>query len=157
VIIRNCTVDMLGNPIGQGIDISFNMGMGMSMVQGCTIVGGMQGITTHSSMTEIVDNRVSRTTGEAISVAEMSMGTAMNNEVRDALGVGLNCDDQSMCMFERNTVIGTRPDVASGNPTRRGVGLLASFLSEAEVHDNALAANPVPMGTVMQSLIRRAN
>jgi len=157
VIIRNCTVDMLGNPIGQGIDISFNMGMGMSMVQGCTIVGGMQGITTHSSMTEIVHNRVSRTTGEAISVAEMSMGTAMNNVVRDALGVGLNCDDQSMCMFEHNTVIGTRPDVASGNPTRRGVGLLASFLSEAEVHDNALAANPVPMGTVMQSLIRHVN
>jgi hypothetical protein len=157
VVIRNCTVDMLGNPLGQGIDISFNMGMGMSMVEGCTILGGMQGITTHSSMTEIVHNRVSRTTGEAISVAEMSMGTAMDNEVRDALGVGLNCDDQSMCMFERNTVIGTRPDVASGNPTRRGVGLLASFMSEAEVSDNALTANPVPMGTVTNSLIRRAN
>jgi parallel beta helix pectate lyase-like protein len=157
IVIRNCTVDMLGNPLGQGIDISFNMGMGMSMVQGCTIIGGMQGITTHSSMTEIVHNRVSRTTGEAISVAEMSMGTATDNEVRDALGVGLNCDDQSMCMFSRNTVIGTRPDVASGNPTRRGVGLLASFLSEAEVSDNALTANPVPMGTVTNSLIRRAN
>jgi Right handed beta helix region len=157
VIIRNCTVDMLGNPIGQGIDISFNMGMGMSMVRGCTIVGGMQGITTHSSMTEIVHNRVSRTTGEAISVAEMSMGTAMDNEVRDALGVGLNCDDQSNCMFEHNTVIGTRPDVASGNPTRNGVGLLASFYSEAEVRDNALAANPIPIGAVMQSLIRRVN
>jgi nitrous oxidase accessory protein NosD len=157
IVIRNCTVDMLGNPLGQGIDISFNMGMGMSMVEGCTILGGMQGITTHSSMTEIVHNRVSRTTGEAISVAEMSMGTAMDNEVRDALGVGLNCDDQSMCMFEHNTVIGTRPDAASGNPTRRGVGLLASFLSEAEVSDNALSANPVPMGTVTNSLIRRAN
>jgi parallel beta helix pectate lyase-like protein len=157
IVIRNCTVDMLGNPLGQGIDISFNMGMGMSMVQGCTIIGGMQGITTHSSMTEIVHNRVSRTTGEAISVAEMSMGTATDNEVRDALGVGLNCDDQSMCMFSRNTVIGTRPDVASGNPARRGVGLLASFLSEAEVSDNALTANPVPMGTVTNSLIRRAN
>jgi hypothetical protein len=127
----------------------------MSMVEGCTIVGGMQGITTHSSMTDIVRNRVSRTTGEAISVAEMSMGTAMDNEVRDALGVGLNCDDQSNCMFEHNTVIGTRSDVASGNPTRNGVGLLASFYSEAEVRDNALAANPVPIGAVMQSLIRR--
>jgi Right handed beta helix region len=155
VIIRNCTVDMLGNPIGQGIDISFNMGMGMSMVEGCTVTGGMQGITTHSSMTDVMHNRVSRTTGEAISVAEMSMGTAMDNEVRDALGVGLSCDDQSMCMFEHNTVIGTRPDVASGNPTRNGVGLLVSFMSEAEVHDNFLAANPVPSGAVTQSLIRR--
>jgi len=157
VIIRNCTVDMLGNPLGQGIDISFNMNMGMSMVEGCTILGGMQGITTHSSMTEIAHNRVSRTTGEAISVAEMSMGTATDNEVRDALGVGLNCDDQSICTFVHNTVIGTRPDVASGNPTRRGVGLLASFRSEAEVRDNELAANPDPMGTVTESLIRRAD
>jgi hypothetical protein len=155
VIIRNCTVDMLGNPIGQGIDISFNMGKGMSMVGGCTIVGGMQGITTHSSMTEILDNRVSRTTGEAISVAEMSMGTAKDNEIRGAFGVGLNCDDQSICTFEHNTVIDTRPDIASGNPTRRGVGLLASFESEADVHDNALAANPVPMAAVTESLIRR--
>ena len=52
---------MHGNPLGQGIDISYNMGMGMSMVEGCTVVGGMEGITTHSSMTDIVDDRVSGT------------------------------------------------------------------------------------------------
>jgi parallel beta helix pectate lyase-like protein len=152
VIIRNCTIDMLGNPIGQGIDISFNMNMGMSMVEGCTIVGGMQGITTHSSMTEIEDNRVSRTTGQAISVAEMSMGTAMHNEVRDALGVGLNCDDQSMCMFDHNTVIGTRPDPASGDPSRRGVAVLASFFSEASLWQNRLIANPVGVGAITSSM-----
>ena len=154
VIIRNCTIDMLGNPIGQGIDISFNMNMGMSMVEGCTIVGGMQGITTHSSMTEIEDNRVSRTTGQAISVAEMSMGTAMHNEVRDALGVGLNCDDQSMCMFEHNTVIGTRPDTASGDPSRRGVAVLASFYSEASLWQNRLIANPVGVGAITSSMLQ---
>ena len=43
VVIRDCTVDMLGNRFGQGIDISFNMDMGMSMVEGCTIVGGERG------------------------------------------------------------------------------------------------------------------
>jgi hypothetical protein len=154
VIIRNCTIDMLGNPIGQGIDISFNMDMGMSMVEGCTIVGGMQGITTHSSMTEIEGNRVSRTTGQAISVAEMSMGTAMHNEVRDALGVGLNCDDQSMCMFEHNTVIGTRPDTASGDPSRRGVAVLASFYSEASLWQNRLIANPVGVGAITSSMLQ---
>jgi hypothetical protein len=154
IIIRNCTVDMLGNPIGQGIDISFNMDMGMSMVEGCTIVGGMQGITTHSSMTEIEGNRVSRTTGQAISVAEMSMGTAIHNEIRDALGVGLNCDDQSMCMFERNTVIGTRPDNASGDPSRRGVAVLASFYSEATLWQNRLVANPVAVGAITNSMLQ---
>jgi hypothetical protein len=151
VVIRNCTVDMLGNQLGQGIDISFNMGKGMSMVEGCTIVGGMVGITTHSSMTEIVDNRVSRTTGQAISVAEMSMGSAMNNEIRDALGVGLSCDDQSMCMFEHNTIVGTRPDRASGDPTRNGIGVLASFLSEADLWQNRLVDNGVPMSAVTNS------
>jgi hypothetical protein len=155
IVIKDCTVDMLGNPLGQGIDISFNMDMGMSMVDGCTIVGGMQGITTHSSMTEIVHNRVSRTLGQAISVTEMSMGTATDNDVRDALGVGLDCEDQSMCMFKHNTVIGTRPDPASGDPSRRGLGLLASFRSEAAVWDNQLVANPVSMGAIENSLIRR--
>ena len=153
VEIRNCTVDMLGNRLGQGIDISFNMGKGMSMVEGCTIVGGLQGITTHSSMTEIVRNRVSRTTGQAISVAEMSMGSAMDNQIRDALGVGLSCDDQSMCMFEHNTVVGTRPDLASGDPTRRGFGILASFYSEAHLWQNRVAGNPVAVGAVTSSTL----
>jgi hypothetical protein len=153
VIVRNCTVDMLGNRLGQGIDISFNMGKGMSMVEGCTVVGGMVGITTHASMTEIVRNRVSRTTGQAISVAEMSMGSAIDNQIRDALGVGLNCDDQSMCMFEHNTVVGTRPDVASGDRTRRGFGVLASFYSEAALWQNRLAANPVAAGAVTSSTL----
>jgi Right handed beta helix region len=154
IMIDNCTIDMLGNRLGQGIDISFNMGMGMSEVEGCTIVGGMQGITTHSSMTDIVDNRVSRTTGQAIAVQEMSMGMAMNNVVRDALGVGLNCDDQSMCMFERNTVIGTRPDPASGDPSRNGVGLLASFQSEASLWQNRLVGNPVATGAITNSTLQ---
>jgi hypothetical protein len=153
VVIRNCHVDMVGNRVGQGIDISFNMDMGMSMVEGCTIVGGMDGITTHSSMTEIMGNQVSRTSEFGISLTEMSMGMASDNEVRNALGVGMTCNDRSMCTFERNTVVDTRPDVASGNPTRRGLGLLASFQSEVELHDNAFASNPVPTDAVMNSLI----
>ena len=157
VMVRDCTVDMLGNRLGQGIDISFNMGMGMSMVEGCTIVGGMVGITTHSSMTDIVRNRVSRTTGQAISVAEMSMGSATDNEIRDALGVALSCDDQSMCMFEHNTVVGTRVDTASGDPSRRGFGVLASFRSEADLWQNRLVDNGVAMGAVTESFLRRTS
>ena len=154
VMIENCTVDMLGNALGQGIDISFNIGIGMSMVHGCTVVGGMEGITTHSSMTEIVHNQVSRTQMRAISMTEMSMGEITDNEVRDALGVGILCNDRSMCTIERNTVIDTRPDSASGNASRRGFGVLASFQSEAEVRANELGANPVPMGAVTNSEIR---
>jgi hypothetical protein len=154
VVIRNCTVDMLGNRLGQGIDISFNMDMGMSMVEGCTIVGGQQGITTHSSMTEIMANRVSRTTGEAINVDEMSMGMASHNTVRDALGVGLYCGDRSMCMFDHNTVVGTRADLGSGIRTRRGIAVLADFQSEVSLWQNRLVANPVAMGAVTNSTLR---
>ena len=154
VMIRNCTVDMLGNRLGQGIDISFNMDMGMSMVEGCTVVGGQEGITTHSSSTDIMGNTVSRTTGEAIDIEEMSMGMATHNVVRDALGVGLYCNDRSMCMFDRNTVVGTRPDLVSGLRTRRGFAVLASFQSEADLWQNRLAANPAGVGTVTDSLLR---
>jgi Right handed beta helix region len=154
VVIRNCTVDMLGNRLGQAIDISFNMDLGMSMVEGCNVVGGQEGITTHSSMTDIVGNRVSRTTGEAISVDEMSMGMAAHNTVRDALGVGLYCNDRSMCMFEDNTVVGTRADGSSGIRTRRGIAVLAGFQSEAHLWQNRLVANPVRESAITNSVIR---
>ena len=153
VMIRDCIVDMLGNRFGQGIDISFNMNMGMSLVEGCTIVGGQQGITTHSSMTEIMGNRVSRTSQQAIDVDEMSMGTASGNVIRDARGVGLYCNDRSMCMFDHNTVVGTRPDTSSGLRTQRGFAVLASFQSEADLWQNRLVANPVATGEVLNSTI----
>ena len=157
VVIRNCTVDMLGNRLGQGIDISFNMDLGMSMVEGCTVVGGQEGITTHSSATDIMGNRVSRTTGEAISVDEMSMGMASHNTVRNALGVALYCNDRSMCMFDHNTVIGTRPDAASGIRTRRGLAVLASFQSQADLWQNTVAANPVAVDTDTGSTLEKTS
>jgi hypothetical protein len=153
VVIRNCTVDMLGNRLGQGIDISFNMDLGLSMVEGCTVVGGQEGITTHSSMTDIMGNQVSRTTGEAISVDEMSMGMASHNTVRDALGVALYCNDRSMCMFDHNTVVNTRPD-SSGLRTRRGFAVLAGFQSEANLWRNSFVANPVATGAFTNSILR---
>lgn len=153
VMIKNCTIDMLGNPHGQGIDISFNMDMGMSMVEGCTIVGGMEGITTHSSMTDIVHNKISRTTMEGISVTEMSMGMVMDNEVRDALGVGIYCNDRSMCQIERNTVLDTRADPAGGT-SRGGVGVLASFQSQANLWENELGANPVASSAIINSEVQ---
>jgi nitrous oxidase accessory protein NosD len=153
VVIKNCNVDMHGNPLGQGIDISYNMDMGKSVVEGCTVVGGMEGITTHSSMTMIMNDRVSGTEEHGISVTEMSMGSVMDSEVSGALGVGIYCNDRSMCMIEHNTVVGTRPDLTSGNPTRRGFGVLASFQSQAELRGNQLRTNPEPMGAVINSQI----
>jgi len=146
VMIKNCTVDMIGNHLGQGIDISYNMDMGMSMVEGCTVTGGMEGITTHSSMTQVMDNQVSRTTMRGISVTEMSMGMVMDNEVRDAHGIGIWCNDRSMCSIENNTVIDT---------TGAGYAILASFQSEADLRGNQLAANPIGAAAIESSEVRR--
>jgi hypothetical protein len=59
-----------------------------------------------------------------------------------------------VCEVERNTVVATKSDNASGDQSRRGFGVLASFWSEAELRDNELAFNPVPTGTVTDSQIR---
>jgi len=101
----------------------------MSMVEGCTVVGGMDGIVTHSTMSEIADNHVSRTTMRGISMTEMSMGMIAHNEVRDARGVGILCNDRSMCMIERNTVVDTQADNAGGDESRAGFGILASAIT----------------------------
>jgi nitrous oxidase accessory protein NosD len=152
--IRNCSVDMLGNELGQGIDVSYTMGYGMSMIEGCNIVGGMEGIATHVSESEIADNLVTRTQMHGIAMTEMSMGMISHNEVRGAHGVGIYCNDRSMCMVERNTVVDTKNESGGGDDSRRGFGILASFQSEADLRDNELAANPVPMGSITSSLIR---
>jgi hypothetical protein len=154
VMIKDCNVDMLGNEVGEGIDISYNMDMGMSMVEGCNVVGGMNGIVTHSSMTEIARNKVSRTKTMGISMTEMSMGMIQSNEVRGALGVGINCGDRSMCEIHKNVVIGTRSDAAGGNKTRAGFGVEVLFGSEAELHDNDLTKNAAQVGVFQNSSVR---
>jgi Right handed beta helix region len=153
VTIRNCEIDSLGNPWAQGIDISFAIHLSHSHVEGCTIVGGQDGIVTHSVNADLVRNHVSRTRLTAIGLTEMSMGMIAENEVRDARGIGIVCGDHSMCMIERNVVIGTRRDDADGNTWRSGFGVLASWYSEAELADNQLAANPRPFGAVANSLL----
>jgi Right handed beta helix region len=153
VMIKDCTVDMLGNELGQGIDISYNIDMGMSMVEGCNVVGGMNGIVTHSSMTEIAHNHVSRTQMMGISMTEMSMGTIRDNEVRGALGVGINCGDRSMCEIRRNVVIGTRSDSADGNKTRAGFGVEVLFSAEASLSDNKLQQNAASLGVFQDAIV----
>jgi hypothetical protein len=127
--------------------------MGMSMVEGCDVVGGMNGIVTHSSMTEIAHNRVSRTQTSGISMTEMSMGMIHSNEVRGALGVGINCGDRSMCEIHKNVVIGTRSDAAGGNKTRAGFGIQVLFGAEAELADNDLRKNPAMLGVFQESRV----
>jgi hypothetical protein len=154
VAISDCSVDSLGNPWGQGIDISYNADKGMTSVTGCTVVGGLEGIVVHVSNAMLMRNTVSRTTLNGIAMTEMSMGMIDRNQVRDARGVGISCNDHSMCMVERNVVVDTRRDDVGGNLWRAGFGLLTSYNSEAEIRDNVLGANPRPMAALLDSTIK---
>jgi hypothetical protein len=141
VTIRDCRVD---SPAGwtQGIDISFSAGMGMSMIEGCTVVGGQQGIVVDSAEAHIHGNHVSATSYQAITMTEMSMGMIAENEVAGAVGAGIACVDQSMCMIEDNHVSGTKPDLSSpGLERQNGYGIVSDYKAEAELADNELVGN----------------
>jgi nitrous oxidase accessory protein NosD len=146
VTIRDCTVD---SPPGwtQGIDISFSADKGMSVVQGCTVVGGREGILIDSSEALVKGNRVSGTSLRAININEMSMGMIEENDVVGALGVGIFCGDQSECMVHGNHVSGTRADRASDDLALMGYGIESHYRSTAELSDNELVGNARRIGT----------
>jgi hypothetical protein len=75
------------------------------------------------------------------------------NEVRDAKGVGILCNDHSMCMIEKNSVIGTTR--VPGSEWTGGYGVLVAYSSEGELRDNALLANPRPFGAIVDSTLTR--
>ena len=141
VSIRDCVVDMRGVRFGQGIDISYNSDLGMTMVEGCHVVGGQDGIVTHSSMAMLSHNHVESTGMRGISMTEMSMGEVEHNSVQDALGIGILCGDRSMCTIDRNDVTGTRVNAATGGETQAGVGIEVWFGSEAKLGTNDLVGN----------------
>jgi hypothetical protein len=141
VVIRDC---LIHSPVGdwaQGIDISFGFDLAPSIIQGCTILGGREGIVTHFAHVRIESNHVSGTTLRALGLTEMSMVVAEGNSVENALGVGIYCGDFSECMIEENVVAGTRPDIASGDRTRLGFAIVAHSGAKAEIKDHALSGN----------------
>jgi hypothetical protein len=141
VTIRDC---LIHSPVGeytQGIDISFGFDLPPSLIEGCTILGGREGIVTHFSNVHIQDNHVSGTTLRALGLTEMSMVMVEGNDVQNALGVGIYCGDYSECLIEDNVVGGTRPDMASGDRTRLGYAIVAHSGAKAEIADNELSRN----------------
>jgi 4-hydroxybenzoate polyprenyltransferase and related prenyltransferases len=155
VMIRDCTVDMRGVAFGQGIDVSYNSDRGMTLVDGCTVVGGQDGIVAHSSMAMLRHNHVSSTLLRGISLTEMSMGEVEHNDVRNALGIGILCGDRSMCTIDRNSVADTHVDTASGGPMRAGVGIEVEFGAEAELGTNELTRSKGGVGSFLGSTIQK--
>jgi nitrous oxidase accessory protein NosD len=146
VEIRDCTIRSLPEAFTQGIDISFGFDLAPSLVEGCTVTGGLEGIVTHFARVMVRNNRVSGTELRAITMTEMSMGSIEDNEVAGALGVGIFCGDYSHCEIEDNAVSDVRRDHDSGDRARQGVAIQAHFGAEAELRGNEIARSPGGVG-----------
>ena len=141
VTIHDCLIQSLVGDYSQGIDISFGFDLPPSEIEGCTILGGREGIVTHFAHVGIRENQVSGTTLRALGLTEMSMVVVEGNEVENSLGVGIYCGDYSECKIQDNVVGGTRPDMASGDRTRMGYAVVAHSGAKAELDDNELSRN----------------
>ena len=142
VEIRDCAIRSLPEAFTQGIDISFGFDLAPSLVQGCTVTGGLEGIVTHFARVTVRGNRVSGTELRAITMTEMSMGSIEDNDVAGALGVGIFCGDYSHCEIADNAVADVRPDRESDDHTRQGVAIQAHFGAEAELDGNDVIRSP---------------
>jgi Right handed beta helix region len=135
--IEDCRVEMPRKPYTQGIDISFAGHRAPSVVEGCSVRGGAEGIVAHMARISISENRVSRTGLRGIVVTEMSTGEISRNVVEDATGVGIYCGDYSHCEIVENSVSGTRRG-DSEDASHAGFGVVSHFHAWAELEDNQL-------------------
>ena len=142
VSIRNCLIHSPAGDYAQGIDISFGFDLAPSLVENCTVIGGREGLVTHFAHASVRDNRVSGTSLRALTLTEMSMAVVEGNDVRDSLGVGIFCGDYSECEIDDNSVSGIRPDQASGDTSRTGVGILAHYGATAFLSGNEVSDSP---------------
>ena len=126
VMVKDCHVSSPNGPWVQGIDISFAMDKGMSMIEGCTISGVREGIVTHWVMADITHNHVSGTALRGIDMGEMSMGTIEHNTVVDSKGVGILCLDHSECDINRNTISGAQRPIQE------------QYFAHAKLHKNTI-------------------
>ena len=153
VRISDCAVEEPGGEYAQGIDISFGFDLEPSSIRRCTVSGGQEGIVTHFAHVRIADNHVTGSSMRGITVTEMSMADVESNSVQRTHGVAIYCGDYSHCDIERNFVADTTPDMASGNKTRAGFGIIAHFGAVAELKDNEIVRSPGGVASSLRSRI----
>ena len=146
VEIRDCEIRSRPNAYAQGIDISFGFDLAPSLVEGCSVQGGLEGIVVHFARVMVRDNRVSATELRAITMTEMSDGTVEENEVDEARGVGIFCGDYSHCLVDRNRVRDVTPDPTSDDRTRQGVAIQSHFWAQIRLGENTVHDSPQAVG-----------
>lgn len=155
VMIDDCSVRGMVSRFAQGIDISFTFDQPMSMVEGCRIRGGQEGIVSDSARVMVERNTVTGTTLRGITVTEMSMSSVEDNHVDGGLGIGIFCADQSECLIADNWVAGTLPDHTSSDLSRLGYAIVAHSAATAFLEANRVSRNPHGIGVFAGGYVRR--
>jgi hypothetical protein len=132
--VRDCRIDMVG-AYAQGIEVRNTTGRPRSSVKGCRVSGGLEGLLTHVSRAEFVDNEVWDTSLRGIAITEMSEGLVAGNRVHDIAGAGLYCGDMSHCEFRDNNV---RDVIAAPGAGRSagGFGAVAWYYAKVRLAEN---------------------
>jgi hypothetical protein len=145
-IVRGCSVEGLMSPYGQGVEVRNSTGLPHTVVQGCRISSGQEGLVSHVARVEFLDNVISGSTQRAIAVTEMSEGLVEGNLVLDVDGSALYCGDMSHCEFRSNDVRGVGAN-ADGGAWQQGYAAVGIFHSRMYLDGNTFhrIAAPAPV------------
>ena len=134
--IDDCTIGRFTTRYGQGIEVRNANGTGRTVVEGCTITAGQEGLVSHVSRVEFLRNRVTGTTLRAIVITEMSEGLAEGNTVERVSGAALYCGDMSHCEIRGNDVREVGPARGAGR-SHAGHGAVAWYYSMMRISANS--------------------
>ena len=156
VEIRDCTVRSLPAAYVQGIDISFGFDKAPSLVEGCTVTGGLEGIVTHFALRARARQPRQRH-GAARDHDDGDVDGRRSRTTRSTApsGSGIFCGDYSHCEIEDNSVSDVAPDGDSGDPMRQGVAIHSHFGAEAELGRNAITRSPGGIAASAEATIER--
>jgi nitrous oxidase accessory protein NosD len=150
-VIEGCAIHGLTSPYGQGIEIRNANGRPRTVVRGCTVASGQEGLVSHVSRVEFLDNVVTGTSMRAISITEMSEGLAAGNLVHEVSGNALYCGDMSHCEFRDNVARGVAAD-PGGVRSLGGHGAVAWYYStmrlQRDAFEGAGSASVVSHGSI---------
>jgi len=133
--IVGCSISGMTHPKAQGVEIRNSNGHRRTIVDGCRIEGGMEGIVSHVSRVEYRDNTVRGTTLRGIAVTEMSEGLVVGNRVMDAAGAAFFCGDESHCEIRGNEATAIRPGTP-GVRSQEGWGAVALYHAMMRAEEN---------------------
>ena len=133
--VSDCAIHSPAGEYAQGVEVRNSNGLPRSVVRGCTIEGGREGLLTHVSRAEFLGNHVTGTTLRAIAVTEMSEGLIQGNTVEGVRGIGLFCSDVSRCEIRGNVVRDVIPEPAAGK-SHEGYAAVAWYYATMRLADN---------------------